>query len=479
MSTTSLDAKACYGALLARDRRFDGRFFVAVATTGIYCRPVCTARTPRRQNCSFFRSACEAEKAGFRACFRCRPELAPGSAPIDRVSKLVSAAVARIESGALDGESLDDLAAGLGVGARHLRRAMQREIGVSPLELAQSTRLAVARQLILGGALPMTEVAYASGFHSLRRFHQAFRDSFGRPPSEMRRKQPTAGGISVHVGYREPFDFPSLLAFLRGRASSGVELVTDSYARTLSVGERCGWLRVTNDPAAHALRVEVSTSLAPALIPIAAQVRRVFDTDADISTISAHLGKDPFLRTRIRRRPGLRVPGAFDPFELAVRAVLGQQISVAAATTLSSRFVARFGQPLADAPPGLERLTPTAARVAASSASEIAALGMPSTRAHAIHMLSSAFARGDVRVRPGDDPDEVIRSLVALPGIGPWTASYIALRALHAPDAFPDGDLGLRRAFSPPLTAAALRARAVRWRPFCAYAALHLWPGEV
>jgi AraC family transcriptional regulator of adaptative response / DNA-3-methyladenine glycosylase II len=473
-----LDPDACYRALIARDARFDGVFFVGVTTTGIYCRPVCRARTPGRPRCVFFRRPAEAERAGFRACFRCRPELAPGAATVDASSRLVAEAVARIESGALNDASLDDLAAELGVTGRHLRRTLHAELGVSPFELAQSRRLALAKQLLHDSRLSMTDVALSSGFASLRRFNATFRARFDRSPSELRRSvatssTPSPDAIPLTLAYRAPFDWGALLAFLGARAVPGVERVAqETYLRTASVGEHTGWIAVTHE--GGALRARVSPSLAKSLMPIVARLRRLFDLDARPDAIEAHLSRDKALRALVTRRPGLRVPGAFDSFEIATRAILGQQVSVRAARTLAERLVAAYGAPLASPHEGLARVFPGAARIAQANEGEIMSIGLTGARARTLVSLARAVATGRLRLEGRLDVDALIGELVALPGIGPWTAQYIAMRALGAPDAFPDGDLVLRRALDARSRRDVL-ARAEAWRPWRAYAAVHLW----
>jgi AraC family transcriptional regulator of adaptative response / DNA-3-methyladenine glycosylase II len=474
----NLDAGTCYEALRARDARFDGVFFVGVATTGIYCRPVCRARTPARDRCVFYRSAAEAEEASFRACFRCRPELSPGLGPVDAVPRLAAAAVARIEEGFLDESSVDDLAAALGVTARHLRRATIAGLGVSPIALAAAQRTAVAKQLLQDTALPLAEVAFASGFSSVRRFNAVFQERFGRPPSSFRRATGGAAGresVTLRLDYRPPLDWEALLGFLAGRAIPGVEVAgAGVYRRTVRLGARTGWVSVTRDPARDTLRAEVSLSLVGAILPVRAALRALFDLDAQPAAIAACLGRDPDLGPLVRRRPGLRIPGAFDPFECAVRAVLGQQVTVRAATTLSGRLAAALGAPIATPFPGLDRVFPTPAILAACDEGTIAALGMPGARARALQAMAAAFAGGGIALPRGGDPEEAAARLVALPGIGPWTAEYLAMRALGWPDAFPASDLGVRKALGG-LAPRAATARAEAWRPFRAYAVMHLW----
>ncbi len=468
-----MEPDVCYEALRARDARFDGVFFVGVTTTGIYCRPVCRARMPGRDRCVFFDRAAEAERDGYRACFRCRPELAPGHAPMDSLPRLVRAAVARIEAGALNDGSVDALAAELGVTARHLRRALESELGVSPVELAQSRRLALAKQLLQDTALPLAEVAFASGFQSVRRFNALFRARFDRPPTAVRRAHGEGdASLSLRLDYRPPLDWDGLVTFFRARAVPGVEVVeAGELRRAVVVGERAGVVAVRPDAARPALRATVSASLAPALMRVVAGLRALFDLDAQPRLVAETLGRDPLLRPLVARRPGLRVPGAIDGFELALRAVLGQQVSVRAATTLAGRLAARFGRPVVG--PGIERAFPTAAELARASEADVAAAGMPASRARAIVALARAVDAG-LRLGPGVDPEAAMARLRELPGIGKWTAQYVAMRALAWPDAFPAGDLGVRRGLGG-MSEAQAEARAAGWRPWRAYAVLHLW----
>ncbi len=471
-----LDPRACYDALSARDRRFDGLFFVGVATTGVYCRPVCTARTPRADRCTFFRSAAEAEKGGFRACFLCRPEVAPGGAPVDALSRHVAGAVRRIGEGYLNDRGLDELAAELGVTSRHLRRAMQDQLGVSPVELAQSARLAMAKRLLHDSRLELARIAFASGFRSVRRFNALFAERFGRSPSELRRQNGAGerGALVLRLDYRPPLDWEALLDFLGDRAIPGVELVEGGeYRRALHVAGEMGVVRVRPDRRRDALAAEVSPALAGALHVVVARLRALFDLDARPDAIARALGRDPALRPLVRRRPGLRLPGSADPFETAVRAVLGQQISVRGATTLSGRVAERFGEPLGElADAGLTHRFPTALELAEASTDDVAAVGLPRRRAECLRSLARAFARGDLPGPPAD-AGEFERRLLVLPGIGPWTAAYLSMRALGHPDAFPASDLGLRKALGLGPKQAHLRAEA--WRPWRSYAVIHLW----
>jgi AraC family transcriptional regulator of adaptative response / DNA-3-methyladenine glycosylase II len=473
------DDGTCYRALCARDARFDGLFFVGVTTTGVYCRPVCPARTPGPDRCAFFRSAAEAERAGFRACFRCRPELAPGGGAVDARPRLVSVAVGRIEGGFLDRGSVDDLAAELGVTGRHLRRAMRDELGLSPVQLAQSCRLALAKRLVQDSSLSLAGVAFASGFSSVRRFNAVVRARLGAAPSALRRGAARAarpGAIALRVDYRPPLDWGSLLGFLGARATPGVEAVGgDGYRRSVRLGAARGWVEVRPWPGGRpALAVSLSPSLAGAIMPAVARLRRLFDLDAHPALVADHLAADARLAGPVASRPGLRVPGAFDGFEVAVRAVLGQQISVRAATTLAGRLAAALGEPLDDAPPGLARTFPGPAELARAGDARLGALGLPAARARALVALARAVEGGTIRFDEGVEAGALVEALEALPGFGEWTANYVAMRALPWPDALPAGDLVLRKALGA-RSAREVRARAEPWRPWRAYGALHLW----
>ena len=469
----NLDRQNCYRALAARDVRFDGVFFVGVTTTGIYCRPVCTARTPGFERCRFFPNAALAEKDGFRPCLRCRPELAPGHAPVDAVGNLARRAAARIEAGALnDGGDLEELARELKISSRQLRRAVRQEFGVSPVELAQTNRLLLAKRLLAETSLPMIDLALASGFASVRRFNALFREHYGLAPSQVRRSRrgtDERGSIRLTLAYRPPFAWRPLLEFLAARGTAGVECTTaESYARTVGIGKTRGWLRVEAVPGRNALSVELSTSLVhilPALLP---RLRNLFDLAARPDVIDAHLAET------IARTPGLRVPGAFDGFELAVRAILGQRVSVAAATTLAGRLAAAFGEPVETPLPCLNRLAPTAERLAETAPAKIARLGIAAPRARSIRDLARRVADGRLCLEPGASAEDALQALEDIPGIGEWTANYIAMRALRWPDAFPHGDLGLLRGAGLTSTSQ-LRRVAEAWRPWRAYAAMHLW----
>jgi AraC family transcriptional regulator of adaptative response / DNA-3-methyladenine glycosylase II len=482
MTPMDMDRTACYRAISTRDARFDGRLFVGVRTTGVYCRPICPARTPKFENVLFFASAAAAQEAGFRPCLRCRPEISPNLAFWRGTSNTVSRALALIEAGGLDDHDVEGLADRLGVGARQLRRLFQKHVGASPITVAQTRRVLLAKQLIHETSLPMAEVALAAGFGSIRRFNETFQKMFGRAPATLRRHRDRAkrdaDALSVRLAYRPPYDWDAMLSFLALRAIAGVEQVgRDGYRRSIAIGAHVGTIRVA--PAAKN-RVDVTIRFPDmsALSQIIARARRVFDLAADPEMIGAHLGADSALAPLVAVRPGLRVPGAWDGFELAMRAIFGQQITVAAATKLLGRLVAFCGTPL---PPsmrdeGLSHLFPQPARVAKL---DPARLAMPRARALAVTSLAKAVSADPWIFSPGASLDETISKLRALPGIGEWTAQYIAMRELREPDAFPAADIGLLRAMTDKdgrrPSPAELLARAEGWRPWRAYAALHLW----
>lgn len=474
----TLDPESCFRALRSRDPRFDGVLFVGVTSTGIYCRPVCTARPVRRENCRFFGNAASAEHSGFRPCLRCRPELAPGRSPVDAPSRTAARAVARIEAGALNDGGVDDLASGLGLSARQLRRLVEREYGVSPVELAQTRRLLLAKHLLTDSSLPILDVAYASGFASLRRFNTLFRDRYGLTPSTFRRRAGApdpAHAIRLELGYRPPLEWNALLDFLAARATPGVESVVGGrYRRTVAIGKHRGWIEVAPSERANSLRVLVAPSLARALPPLLARVRALFDLDAQPTIIEDHLGADAVLGPVVARQRGLRVPGAFAGFEVALRAILGQQVSVAAATTIAGRIAARFGEPIETPFPELTTLAPTAERLASLPEGEMEGIGLTGARVACVRTLARAAADGSLVLDAGADPDETVERLEQLRGVGPWTAHYITMRALGWPDAFPHADLVLRKALGDVSPKVALE-RSQSWRPWRAYAAMHLW----
>lgn len=480
-----IDPKAAYSALKSHDPRFDGVFFVGVTSTGIYCRPICPVKTPQLKNCRFFKTAEAAEKASFRPCLRCRPELAPGHAPVDNAHRIAHQVSHRIDEGLLDdGTGLEEIAAQFGISSRQLRRIVQKELGVSPIELLQTRRLLLAKQLLTETRLPVTEIAFASGFSSLRRFNDAFNSQYRMPPTRLRKEAAeqehhsgidAAGTSTLQLSYRPPYDWEGILEFLRARMIKDVELVTgDSYARTVRLGKHTGWLKVTHTPEKHALMVEFTHALAPVLPALLGRLRDLFDLTARPDLIAAHLVRDKTLRPAVKKNPGLRVPGAFDGFEMVVRAILGQQITVKAATTIACRFADAFGEKIETPFPDLTRLSPLANRVARASVDDIARLGIVSARARTIIALAQAFDSGALKLSAGANPDTAIAQLVALPGIGPWTAHYIAMRALRWPDAFPKEDIAVRNNLGG-VTAKEAEVLSQNWRPWRSYAVMHVW----
>src|SRR6267142_681857 len=474
----TLDSNICYRALKARDARFDGRFFVAVSSTRIYCRPVCTVRPPKRENCRFFPSAAAAEAGGYRPCLRCRPELAPGNASVDATSRLAQAAASMMEDRTLDQEGLDTLAGRLGITDRHLRRAFGAEFGVSPVEFAQTQKLLLAKRLLTDTALPVTEIAFASGFGSLRRFNALFKQRYRLQPGRLRKHMKINGAtasdaLNFELSFRPPYDWPAMSAFLGARAIAGVESVEDGrYRRTARIAVdgklHRGWIEVAMSLKKPALRVAISASLAKALPPVLSRVKALMDLACNPTEVALALG------ALAERHPGLRVPGAFDGFEVAVRAILGQQVTVAAARTVASRFAAAFGEPIATPFDSLTTLFPTATRVAALPPGRIARLGMPGARARTVVALARAVADGHLVLVPNADIEVTLDALRALPGIGEWTAQYIAMRALSWPDAFPHTDLGVMKALGE-TAARRVQAAGEAWRPWRAYAVMHLW----
>lgn len=488
-----LDQDACYRALKARDARFDGRFFTAVKTTGIYCRPVCPATTPKRENCIFFPSAAAAHEAGFRPCLRCRPETAPDHGSWLGTSNTVSRGLSLIAQGELDADdaSVDGLAERLGIGGRQLRRLFQRHLGASPIAVAQTRRVLFAKQLIHETELPMSEIALAAGFGSVRRFNETFQELYARPPSSLRRKVVAPGaerrtrerGVTVRLRYRPPYDFASMLAFFRVRAIPGVEHVSDErYARTVLQEGETGSVELVHSEKDASLVATIRFPNVRALPSIVARIRRTFDLAADVTSIGAHLATDPWLAPLVGARPGLRAAGAWDGFELAIRAILGQQVSVAHARKLAADLVRLAGRNVTTESSLASELTfafPTAADVLAV---DLRSLGMPEARRKALRSAAEAALADPMLFQPLATIEETVERLRAVPGIGDWTAHYIALRAAREPDAFPASDVGLLRgaarsgAGRP--SPAELLKRAERWRPFRAYAAEHLWAAD-
>jgi len=468
------DPDRCYRAVRSRDARFDGRFVTAVRTTGIYCRPSCPAQTPKRENVLFFPHAAAAAAAGFRACKRCRPDAAPGSREWDVRGDLAARALRGIQSGVVDTEGVPGLARRLAVSERHLHRILVAEIGVGPLRLARTRRAQTARMLVEHTDLPLSTVAFSAGFASIRQFNDVMAAEFGCPPSQLRRRPAGAasgeatGTLTLRLPMRLPFAAGPLFAFLGARVVPGVEDTTDGvYRRVVDQGV----VELEPAPAADAAYVvaRIDVDDVRRVASVVARCRRLLDLDADPVAVDEALSADPMLRDSVAAAPGIRVPGAVDGFELAVRAILGQQVSVAAAHTLAGRLVERCGKPLTGARGALTHAFPDAAAIADA---DLDGLGLTGGRIRTLRALARAVADDGLRIDPVADRDDVRRQLLALPGVGPWTADYVAMRALGDPDAFPATDLVIARALGP-----GGAARAEQWRPWRAYAAMHIWKG--
>lgn len=479
-----LQPELCYRALASRDTRFDGRFYVAVLTTGVYCRPICPARTPKLQNVRFYPCAAAAQADGFRPCLRCRPETSPGTPAWVGTSATVSRALRFIAGGALAEGSVEDLATRLGIGERQLRRLFLKHLGASPTAVAQTQRLHFAKQLLDETDLPMAQIAFDAGFLSLRRFNAAMKRAFHGTPTQLRtagrsRTHGNGGELVLRLPFRPPLDWDRIVNFLRARAIPGVESVhRRSYRRVVRMDDAVGILEVTPSDGRPFLLLRLPNELAKGVVTIIERTRRLFDLGAVPSEIAAHLSGDPALASRIENCPGLRVPGAWDGFELAIRAILGQQVTVRGATTLIGRLVADFGERVLD--DSDSDLTHTFPSPEVLASAPVERIGLPRARAASIRALAAAVIEGRLSLRESVSLEESVARLTDIPGIGPWTAHYIAMRALGEPDAFPTGDLGLRRVLSNGrlISTTALAERAEQWRPWRAYAAMALWTGD-
>lgn len=499
---TQAASDACYLALKARDARFDGRFFTGVTSTGIYCRPVCKVRTPKRENCQFFALAAQAESAGFRPCLRCRPELAPASAAgsdtllrpwstQDASFILAQQAAELLDEPGLwsDGApSMADMAARLGVSERHVRRIFETHWGVSPLQYLQTRRLLMAKRLLTDTQLPVAQVATLSGFSSVRRFNASFAEHYRLQPRQLRQDRSARDGqngqsepsaIVLKASYRPPYDVAAMLGFFAIRQIDGLEAVDPqqrTLARTLALTHDgrtlVGWVRAQFVPDVCSVLLHISPSLIEALPRVLARLRALLDLDADPWAINAALQGD------FAGFDGLRVPGCLDGFELAVRAILGQQITVKAARTLGARLIERFGTDLPAPVDGLRRVFPTPQALARATGDALGQIGIVRQRQRAIQALAQGVADGGLALQPGVDITATLATLQALPGIGPWTAQYIAMRALRWPDAFVAGDvalqkaLGVRDAKNP---AGAAEQASERWKPWRSYAVVRAW----
>lgn len=483
-----LSTPLCHEAVNARDQRFDGVFFVAITSTGIYCRPVCPSRRADPGNRRFFASAAAAERSGFRPCLRCRPELAPGRALMDAVPRLAAAAADRIAAGALNARPLGSLASELHVSERHLRRAVRRELGVSPAELAQTHRLLMAKRLLADTALDMSRIAFASGFQSLRRFNALVRERYGMSPTALRQAarshtasrrgadpevSPTVGYIALTLAYRPPFAWTAMLEHLVRHATPGIECVNGRrYGRTIRIGGHTGVVVMEDDPSAGAIAVRVSPGLVPVLMPLLGALRRFLDLDAEPSVIDARLAESG-LGAHVESCAGLRLPGAVDGFEFAFLTLVHDANPHSEGRELAASLVRTLGEPVDHGVAGLDVVTPDPGRVAETGEAGLTTLGLPPRHAAAIASLARAVAGGSLLLSPGCDPADVRRALLELDGIEPVRATRIVMHALSWPDAFPADDPALQRAAgaSGPTD---LLARAEDWRPWRAYAALHL-----
>ncbi len=472
-----LDAQTCYRALQTRDPRFDGRFFTAVRTTHIFCRPICPARTPKFENCQFFSSAAAAHDAGFRPCLRCRPELSPDLLSQITTASSVNRALRLINQGALDQGNVTELANRLGMGDRHLRRLFDQHLGVSPLAVAQARRILFAKQLINQTQMPLTDVALAAGFNSIRRFNTAMRDTYAKSPSQLR-SQAKIGlpEIQLRLPFHPPYNWAAVVEWLTPRITAGIEQISATgYRRSIQLAGVQGIVELRPVAAADYLLAQIRFPQLTSLSLIVERLKQMFDLSANTNEIAAHLGADPHLKPLVNALPGLRVPGAWDGFELAVRTVLGQQVSVAAATKMAGRLVQTQGEPLEEPQDGLTHLFPLPTALADA---DLTSIGLTLNRSRAINALAVKFAAEPDFFSQFADLEAAVQQLTQLPGIGNWTAQYIAMRALREPDAFPTSDLGLLRSMAMlgySLKKPELEAVSQAWRPWRAYAAMYLW----
>ncbi|MDR0882175.1 MAG: helix-turn-helix domain-containing protein [Candidatus Adiutrix sp.] len=480
-----LDREACFEAFLAHDPRFDGRFFVSNKLTGIYCRPICRAHFSRPDNFDFHLSAAAAEAKGYRPCLKCRPEIAPGLSPAEAGPRLARRAALLIERDFLFESSLADLARSLGLTSRHLRRVFDAEFGVSPVQYLQTRKLLLAKNLLTDTNLPITQIAFAAGFSSLRRFNDLFKQRYRLAPSSFKKDntslKKTLDGATLLLAYRPPYQWPSILEFLAGRAMAGVEEVADnSYRRVVRIQDSAtyyGWIKVSDRPEKKALAVTVAPGLLPVLPRVLARVRTLFDTDCDPCRIYDKLRvMNEFVKPGACL-PGTRLPGAFDPFEMAVRAILGQQITVKAARTLAGRLTRTLGTPVTTPFAELTHAFPQPRDLLSLGkpiADHLGPLGITGARCRSILALASAIELEHIHLDMTADPEQMMERLLELPGFGPWTAQYVAMRALSYPDAFPHTDYGLKKALAP-RPAREVAALSEQWRPWRSYAAINLW----
>ncbi|MDR3248601.1 MAG: helix-turn-helix domain-containing protein [Treponema sp.] len=483
---TALDATACYAALRTHDTRFDGRFFVGVSSTGIYCRPICRVKIPLAKNCSFFTSAAAAEAAGFRPCLKCRPELAPGHSPADGMRRIARKAAAMLDDDCIadnTGEGMSALAAALGITDRHLRRVFAEEFGVSPVQYVLTRKLLLAKSLLTDTRLSITGVAMTAGFGSIRRFNDTFKKRYALSPGALRKTiqepQPANDGITVHLDYRPPYDWEKIITFLAARAIAGVEHINETaYRRTVRIAGKktCeGWVSVGPGAKKNSFAITVSASLLPVLPKVLIHVRNLFDINCDPGEIYEQLSVMNTIKPNLCV-PGIRVPGCFDPFEMAVRAVLGQLITVKAARTLTTRL-AGLGKKITTPFDDLFVIFPDPQQICALAPSiepTLGALGIPRAKSRSILALAEALVNNSIHLSAGSNPEAEMKKLLALPGFGEWTVQYIGMRALHWPDAFPHTDYGIKKALAGMNTKTILEA-SQEWSPWRSYAAMNLW----
>lgn len=477
--------RALYAAFSSRDTRFDGQVFVGVSSTGIYCRTVCTAHLPKFENCTFFHTAAQAESAGYRPCMTCHPEAAPGLSNVDARASLARRAASLLREECASGSGVEALAAKLGYTGRHLRRAFVDEYGTTPAQYVRTCRLLLAKSLLTDSDLPVSQVSQASGFGSVRRFNDAFKRHYHLTPTDVRKRKRGQGsitdGVTVKLGYRPPYRFDDLLAFFRARALEGVELVDDvSYSRVVRLSDAdghtvCGWARVQDLASRNALGITVSESLLPCMPQVIARLRRQFDVDCDPQAVQEGIS------SLVKEVPGavvegVRLPGCFDPFEIACRAILGQQVSVKAANKLAARIVSTWGARVESGVDGLTGSFPTPVDILALDDVEgaLGKLGVVKSRSRAIAEIARLIVSGELDLGAGAVVSEQMERLLAVKGIGPWTANYIAMRAMSHPDAFLETDAGVAHAL-PDLAPKERLELAERWRPWRSYAVISMW----
>lgn len=471
-----LDLQICSRARISRDPRFDGKFFIGVIGSGVYCRPICPAPHAKEKNCRYFATAAAAAEAGFRPCLRCRPECSPGTPAWMGTSNTVSRALRLIEESGIEDGGVERLAERLGVGSRHLRRLFLKHLGATPSAVARTRRLHFVKKLIDETRLPMNHIAMAGGFGCVRRFNHAIRNTYHRTPTQIRRlarqtRKLPENQYVFNLRFRPPYDWNGMLAYLAARATPGVEVVEGgSYGRSISLNGIDGFFRVSLDEPHFALSVQIQFGQSRMLFAIIERIRRMFDLDADWEKIASRLKRDPALAARLQARPGLRVAGCWDGFELAVRAILGQQVTVKGATTLAGRLVTAFGRRF-NGSSGVTHIFPTPEVL---SRAHVASIGLPEPRAKAIRELGRAVSDGRISFEGAVDPNVLAQGLLELPGVGNWTTRYVAMRALGEPDAFPAGDIALARALHT-ANCEELEQRSQDWRPWRAYAAMYLW----